>query len=110
MARRKSNAGRVSIKVGGVEGSHEQDYQQKTMALKVHYAFRVFRSVRYLGETTWQPICGISDIAKIRMSTRFVEVTCKNCRNQLIKNKRRLGIGRQINKILRHGDWYEPAE
>lgn len=73
--------------------------------LKTHYAFRVTRSVQHLGQTVWQPICGLADTFNIRMSTELGEVTCKNCQNNLIANRRRLGIMQQVNLIRRAGKW-----
>lgn len=72
---------------------------------KVHYALRAFQSIRFFGETIWQPICGISDIKKITMTTVLKRITCLHCRNKLVKNMKRLGLGRQINKVRREGGW-----
>ncbi len=72
---------------------------------KIHYAQRIFRSITHLGETTWQPICGISNVSKIRLSTYLEEITCLRCRNMLWQNRQRLGIGRQINRVRREGKW-----
>lgn len=76
--------------------------------LRVHYAFRITRSVEHLGQTVWQPFCGIVDTHRIQMTTELDDVTCLRCRDKLIQQKRKLGFGRQINKILRHGVWYTP--
>jgi len=74
---------------------------------RTHYAQRVFRSVHHLGETIWQPLCGISNVSKIRLSTYLPEVTCRSCRNILVRNRVRFGLSRRINKILREGIWRE---
>lgn len=76
-------------------------------SLRTHYAQRVFRSVTHLGETIWQPICGLSNTSKIRMSTVLEDVNCLRCRNMLWQNRGRLGIGRQINRVRREGKWHE---
>lgn len=73
--------------------------------IRTHYAVRLLFSVRHMGESVWQPLCKISNVSKISLTTRLSKITCINCRNQLIKGKRRLGIGRQINKLLREGKW-----
>jgi len=75
-------------------------------SLRVHYCQRVFRSVSHLGQTIWQPICGISNVSKISMTTVLKEVECKRCQNMLIRHRRRLGLSRQVNKIRREGTWY----
>lgn len=73
--------------------------------LKTHYAQRIWRSVHHLGETVWQPICGMGNTSNIKMSTVFEEVTCLNCQNHLIANRRKLGIMRQVNRMRREGKW-----
>ncbi len=73
--------------------------------LRTHYCQRIFRSVMHLGQTIWQPICGLSNTSKIRMSTILEDVNCLRCRNMLWQNRSRLGIGRQINKVRREGKW-----
>lgn len=73
--------------------------------MKTHYAHRLDRSVFHLGQTIWQPLCGISDISKIKLSSGLDDVSCKSCQNLLVKNKRRFGLSRQLNRILREGTW-----
>lgn len=75
--------------------------------LKTHYAVRLLRSIRHMGETVWQPLCYMSNTSNIKMSTELHEVTCENCQNKLVKERHRLGISRQVNQILRHGVWYK---
>lgn len=77
--------------------------------LRTHYAQRIFRSVAHLGQTIWQPICGISNVSKITMTTVLKNVNCLRCRNVLWQNRGRLGIGRQINKVRREGKWKDDA-
>ncbi len=79
-------------------------------SLRTHYAQRIFRSVAHLGQTIWQPLCGIANVAKITMTTVLPEVECKRCQNMLIRNRQRLGLSRQVNKIRREGTWYEKGK
>jgi hypothetical protein len=79
----------------------------KTKGLKTHYALLLTRSVRHMGESVWQPLCGLTGIGKITMTTVLHKITCLNCRNYLTKHRRRLGISKQINKILREGVWHD---
>jgi hypothetical protein len=41
------------------------------------------------------------------MTTVLSEIKCKRCQNMLIRNRQRLGLSRQVNKIRREGTWYE---
>lgn len=75
---------------------------------KMHYAVKIYRSVRHLGETVWQPMCLQSDTNSIRMTTELPEVSCLRCRDQLIRHARKLGISKEINRIRREGVWYTP--
>lgn len=76
-----------------------------TPKLRTHYAVRIFRSVRHLGETMWQPLCLYSNTSGINMTTSLEDITCKACQNQLVRHRIRLGLSRKVNAIIRGGVW-----
>lgn len=82
----------------------------KPKPIRTHYAIRLVHSVRHMGETVWQPLCAISDVSKITMTTVLGKVTCHNCRTKLSKHHRKLGISRQINRLRRAGTWREDLD